>query len=124
MNLQSEHKVKAGKAADFRIKIEQQNVEQLNIVIFAGASGGTGSGMLTDIAFLIRHLINPKKQWGVIYFDDIVTGLEQISDDLKERQFDNMLNCIAELDFWQQPVNLSGKKLYSACWREPVRGGF
>lgn len=97
-------------------ELDRQKLQELHVVIFAGAGGGTGSSLLNDIAYLIRGLIDPFKIIGVVFLDDIVADKEPSISTIKSAMMrKNTVRCLAEIDFWEQ---FGTKQIasYNAYW--------
>ena len=82
--------------------MQSSRATKLNVMIFSGISGGTGSGCFIDIAYTIRHFMEREstavpegKIYGYIIMPDV--SLQNLNSDIIKV---NGYAALKELDFW------------------------
>ena len=63
--------------------LRKRNCNSLDVYIFAGISGGTGSGCFLDVCYLVRHVIRTAgwnaKIMGYFFLPDVVTSKPEVA---------------------------------------------
>lgn len=95
-------------------------IAQLDVVVFCGTSGGTGSGILCDVGHLVRSILKPHAMSAVLFTDAVVSENEPaLNESQKKLMRKNMLHTLSEFEYWQIPkVQAEGKVKYKAAWNE------
>lgn len=65
--------------------LKKRNSSSLDVYIFAGISGGTGSGCFLDVCYLVRHVVRTAgwnaKLMGYFFLPDVVTSKPEVASE-------------------------------------------
>lgn len=107
-----------------------------HVIVFAGAAGGTGSGLLLDVAYLVRSVFTTEGQsagrlplnrlTGIVLTDQVLSQskTKSFAKDYADAMRQNTMASLAEIDFWGQPAVLGQEIVqYEAWWngQDPVK---
>ena len=88
-----------------RTALKQRGARSLDIYIFAGISGGTGSGCFLDMCYLVRKIVENNgweaKIMGYFFLPDVVTSKQEVANDNAAREYNesNGYAAMKELDY-------------------------
>lgn len=90
---------------------EKSHTGKLDVIVIAGVSGGTGSGILTDVTYNIRALAKAKKYQnfrigGCLLMPDVLFANKNISDNKELKSLLNANGCatLKEVDYLMRAV--------------------
>lgn len=104
------------------MQVDPASLQSLDVILFAGAAGGSGSSLLVDMGYLVRSIFGDilNTLTAVVFQEDIVTDkAASIEPTLVRNMKKNKIRCLAELEFWQQQLVYSHKgemPQYEAIW--------
>lgn len=81
-----------------------EGIDSVMVVVVAGIAGGTGSGTLIDMAYLLRKVlvdmaVNNQRLLGYIVLPDV----NLLNGGQPEKIWTNAFACLKELDYWMSP---------------------
>lgn len=88
-----------------RNALRNRTAQSLDIYVFAGISGGTGSGTFLDVCYIIRKIIENNgwnaKIMGYFFLPDVVTSKPAVANDTAAREYNeaNGYAAMKELDY-------------------------
>jgi hypothetical protein len=88
-------------------------INAVKVYFFSSICGGTGSGILIDLAVLARNVLSASNPWIFAYLITPEIVLKVAGERQKPQLFANAYACCKEISFWQDPSN-SGKYDFSS----------
>lgn len=88
-----------------RAALKKRESQSLDIYVFAGISGGTGSGCFLDTCYIIRQIVENNgwnaKIMGYFFLPDVVTSKPAVANDPAAREYNeaNGYAAMKELDY-------------------------
>lgn len=77
----------------------------VKVYFFSSMCGGTGSGILMDLAVLSRKILNPMNPWIFSYLINPEIVVKVAGENEKPQLYANAYAFCKELSFWQDPIN-------------------
>ena len=85
----------------YKLKTDSPRAESLEIFLFTGIAGGTGSGIYLDVAYMLRELGNlicaPAQVFGYIFLPDVISNDAHLS-----YLSSNGFSALKELDYFME----------------------